>query len=193
MATRKLVEKRLHLEWFAAGLIGVLLGVLVVVGIDVLQSPSPSSDTAAVQAQTNRDQTFSGPGRRDQQIAEQGMSGVYGGPGLRDQQAAEQLVQTNRKQANQTSGVYGGRMGGIASSDTANDAAIRQGLAASAASDELTWSQEQAFLRQQIATPSSLLPDLDETTRYRHQTPATSLAPSDELTWSQEQALLRQQ
>ena len=176
MATMKPVQKRLHLGWFAAGLIGVLLGVLVVVGVDALQSPSPSSDTAAVSVETNRDLAFSGPGLRDQQVAEQ------------------------LSQPNQTDEVSGGLAGGITSADTANDAAIRADLAASAASiesftpsDELTWSQEQAFLRQQIATQSSLLPDLDETTRYLHQTPATSVAPSDELTWSQEQAFLRQQ
>lgn len=192
MATMKPVQKRLYFGWFAVGLIGVLLGVLVVVGIDALQSPSPSSDTAAVSVQTNHDLAFSGPGLRDQQVAERqtttNLERVNGGPGMRDQQAPVQQAQPR-----QTDEVYGGRMGGITSADTANDAAIRQGLAAVAPSDELTWSQEQAFLREQTATPSSLLPDLDETTHYRHQTPASSPAPSDELTWSQEQAFLGEQ
>ncbi len=153
MATIRPVQQRFHFGWIAAGLIGVLLGVLVMVGVGALQSPSTSSDTAAVPAQTNPDLTFAGPG-------------------LRDQQAAEQPA----------SGVDGGLAGGITSADTPNDAAFRAGLAKSAASAELPWSDEEIFSRQsaaQQATTSGLLPDLDETTRYREQTPAASLAPSD--------------
>jgi hypothetical protein len=54
--------------------------------------------------------------------------------------------------------VLGGRMGGINSSDTANDAAIRQGLATAAAGRDLPRADEEEFYRKEFVTRNRDLP-----------------------------------
>jgi hypothetical protein len=55
MTTMKPVLHHAHVEWIAAGLIGVLLGMLVMVGIDHFQEPSSNVNTAAQQAAPSAD------------------------------------------------------------------------------------------------------------------------------------------
>ncbi len=125
MATMKPVLQRVHLGWiltlFAVG----LLGVLMVVGLHTLRPASHDSAPVAVQTDSEHINEL-----------REFFAQVNGGAALNTQ--------------SNDAAVPGGRVGGISSSDTANDAAIRQGLETAGAGGDLPRSDEVKFYRNQF-------------------------------------------